>query len=377
LGLTEKIFIAGSTGSIGTQTLNICKKHNIEVTGISARDSVSVLARQALEFSVKKVHILNEKRYRELKSLLPPEIQVFAGENILPDLIFDDRSDTLLNAVVGSAGLAPTVAGIKSGKKIALANKETITCAGGLIMELAKKHNSVIFPVDSEHSAIFQCLQGNNHNEVKRIILTASGGPFFGKTDLSGITASDALKHPNWAMGRKITIDSATLMNKGLEVIEAHWLFGGKPIHVVIHRESIIHSMVEFRDNAVMAQLGAPDMAIPIQLALTWPNRLESLANPIDFTKISNLTFAEPDTNVFRCLKLARQALQAGGTMPCVLNGANETAVSLFLDGKINFPQIPKIIENTMSAYNNKTDYTLEDVFAADVWAKDYAIHNS
>jgi 1-deoxy-D-xylulose-5-phosphate reductoisomerase len=305
--------------------------------------------------------------------MLPHEIQVFAGENILPELIFNDPADTLLNAVSGSAGLALTLAGIKSGKKIALANKETIVCAGGLIMEAAKKRGSVIFPVDSEHSAIFQCLQGNRRNDVKKIILTASGGPFFGRTDLSGITAADALRHPNWSMGKKITVDSATLMNKGLEVIEAHWLFGGAPIEVVIHRESVIHSMVEFRDNAVMAQMGVPDMAIPIQLALTWPRRLKSPAAALDFTKISSLTFASPDTNAFPCLNLAYEALSAGGTMPCVMNGANETAVSLFLDGKINFADIPKIIENTMSAHNNKANCTLKDIVAADTWSKEYS----
>ena len=369
---TKEIFIAGSTGSIGRQALAVCKKHNIKVNGLSANSNYKLLAEQALLFSVKYVHISDDSYYKELRSLLTPEIIIFSGKDTLPDLIMTDTADTLLNAIVGSAGLSPTIAGIKSGKKIALANKETIVCAGSLIMKLASEHEVEIFPVDSEHSAIFQCLLGNNDKDVKKIILTASGGPFFGRTDLDNIGVSDALNHPNWSMGRKITIDSATLMNKGLEVIEAHHLFNQKPIEVLVHRESIIHSMVEFCDNAIMAQLGTPDMTIPIQLSLTYPDRFESSASPVDFTKISSLTFAKPDIKTFICLSLAYEALKKGGTLPCVLNGANEIAVEAFLNDKIKFSDIPKLIEKTMSAHENKEDYVIEDVFAADKWSKDY-----
>ena len=370
---TGKLFIAGSTGSIGTQALSVCKKHNIKVTGISAGSNYELLYKQAIEFLPKYVHILNEDGYKALKSMLPKEIEVYTGADTLSGLIKNDTADTLLNAIVGSAGLSPTISAIKSKKKIALANKETIVCAGEYIMKLADEYGVQIFPVDSEHSAIFQCICGNNKEDIRKIILTASGGPFFGRTDLSDITAEAALIHPNWAMGRKITIDSATLMNKGLEVIEAHHLFYNKPIEVIVHRESIIHSMVEFSDNAVMAQLGTPDMTIPIQLALTYPDRYESTAKPVDFRALGNLTFNEPDTDTFRCLALAYEALNTGGTMPCVLNGANEIAVDAFLNGKIKFTDIPKLIEKTMTAHKSIKSYTEDDIFAADKWSKEYA----
>ena len=274
---------------------------------------------------------------------------------------------------MGSAGLKPAIAGIKSRKKLALANKETIVCAGQLIMDLAKEYGVTVFPVDSEHSAIFQSLLGNRDCDVKRILLTASGGPFFHREELDNIRPEDALKHPNWDMGNKITIDSATLMNKGLEVIEAYHLFGHKPIKVLVHRESIIHSMVEYVDNAIMAQLGTPDMTIPIQLALTYPNRAESDAGEVDFVRLGTLSFYEPDTQKFRCLQLAYDALAIGGTMPCVLNGANEVAVDAFLKGEIGFLDIPRVIENTMKAHTAILDYTMDDVFMADQFAKEYA----
>jgi 1-deoxy-D-xylulose-5-phosphate reductoisomerase len=358
---TKKIFIAGSTGSIGTQTLAICKEHNIEVSAISAHSNYMRLVEQAKEFNVKKVHIYNSEHYKALKELLP-DVEVYTGEESLNELIYDDDADTLINAIVGSAGLLPTIFGIKSKKKIALANKETIVCAGELIMDMAKENGVTIFPVDSEHSAIFQCLIGNNYKDVKKIILTASGGPFFGMTDLDGIKVSDALAHPNWAMGKKITIDSATLMNKGLEVIEAYHLFQNKPIEVLVHRESIIHSMVEYVDNAIMAQLGIPDMTIPIQLALTYPNRFISSANAVDFLKLKTLSFYEPDTKLFRCLNLAYEALKIGGTMPCVLNSANEVAVDLFLNEKIKFKDIPNIIEKAMEKHSVIANYTIEQI---------------
>ncbi len=369
---TKSVYIAGSTGSIGTQALAVCKKHGIRVEGLSCGKNYKLLYEQAKEFGVKSVHIGDETAVAELQKLLP-DCEVATGEEELVRQIQESKADTLLDAIVGSAGLKPAVAGIVSHKKLALANKETIVCAGQLIMDLAKEHDVTIFPVDSEHSAIFQCLLGNNDREVKRILLTASGGPFFGRDDLSGIRAEDALKHPNWDMGQKITIDSATLMNKGLEVIEAYHLFGHKPIRVLVHRESIIHSMVEYVDNAILAQLGTPDMTIPIQLSLTYPNRMESDAGEVDFVKLGTLSFFEPDAEKFRCLQLAYDALSIGGTMPCVLNGANEVAVDAFLHGKIGFTEIPKLIEKTMNAHQVISDYTLEDVFSVDLWAKNYA----
>lgn len=369
---TKSVYIAGSTGSIGTQALAVCKKHGIQVLGLSCGKNYRLLCEQAKEFQVKTVHIGDESKVEEVKKLLP-DCNVSTGEEELARQIQESPADTLLDAIVGSAGLKPAVAGILSKKKLALANKETIVCAGQLIMDLAKANGVTIFPVDSEHSAIFQCLLGNNDREVKRILLTASGGPFFQRESLVGIRPEDALKHPNWDMGKKITIDSATLMNKGLEVIEAYHLFGHKPIKVLIHRESIIHSMVEYCDNAIIAQLGTPDMTIPIQLSLTYPNRLESDAGEVDFVKLGTLSFFEPDVKKFRCLALAYEALSLGGTMPCVLNGANEVFVDAFLNGTIGFTEIPELIEKTMNAHQVITDYTLEDVFSADLWAKNYA----
>lgn len=369
---TKSVYIAGSTGSIGTQALEVCKKHGIRVLGLSCGKNAELLYEQAKAYDVKVLHIGDAACVEELRKKLP-DCEISTGEEELVRQIQNSKADTLLDAIVGSAGLKPAVAGIVSKKKLALANKETIVCAGQLIMDLAEEHGVTIFPVDSEHSAIFQCLLGNHDREVKRILLTASGGPFFGRADLEGIRPEDALQHPNWDMGQKITIDSATLMNKGLEVIEAYHLFGHKPIKVLVHRESIIHSMVEYVDNAILAQLGTPDMTIPIQLSLTYPNRLESDAGEVDFVKLATLSFFEPDTEKFRCLQLAFDALDIGGTMPCVLNGANEVAVAAFLEGTIGFTDIPKLIEQTMNAHTVITDYTLEDVFSADLWAKDYA----
>ncbi|MBO5409134.1 MAG: 1-deoxy-D-xylulose-5-phosphate reductoisomerase [Clostridia bacterium] len=369
---TKSVYIAGSTGSIGTQALAVCKKHGIRVVGLSCGKNYRLLCEQAKEFDVKVLHIGDERAVEEVKQLFPG-CEVATGEEALCRQIQESDADTLLDAIVGSAGLKPAVAGIVSKKKLALANKETIVCAGQLIMDLAKENGVTIFPVDSEHSAIFQCLLGNHDREVKRILLTASGGPFFGRETLDNIRPEDALKHPNWDMGNKITIDSATLMNKGLEVIEAYHLFGHKPIQVLVHRESIIHSMVEYVDNAIMAQLGTPDMTIPIQLSMTYPNRMESDAGEVDFVKLGTLSFYEPDAKKFRCLQLAYDALSIGGTMPCVLNGANEIAVDAFLQGNIGFPDIPKLIEQTMQAHTAISDYTLEDVFSVDLWAKNYA----
>jgi len=352
--------------------LAVCKKHGIRVAGLSCGKNAELLLRQAKEFGVKHVHIGDEAGYQLLKVQLP-DCEVATGEDELCRQISESDADTLLDAIVGSAGLKPAISGIQSKKKLALANKETIVCAGQLIMDLAKENGVTVFPVDSEHSAIFQSLLGNRDCDVKRILLTASGGPFFSREDLSDVRPEDALKHPNWDMGNKITIDSATLMNKGLEVIEAYHLFGHKPIQVLVHRESIIHSMVEYVDNAIMAQLGTPDMTIPIQLALTYPERAESDAGEVDFVKLGTLSFYEPDPEKFRCLSLAYKALAIGGTMPCVLNGANEVAVDAFLKGKIGFLDIPRVIETTMKAHTVIMDYTMDDVLLADRFAKDYA----
>lgn len=364
--MTKSVFIAGSTGSIGTQALAVCKMHNIEVESLSAGSNVDLLASQAKEFNVKKVHINDENKYKELKEKLSEDTKIFVGEKGLIELIKESKADTFLNGITGSAGLIPTVMAIEKKMKIALANKETIVCGGEYVMALAKKNNVDIMPVDSEHSAVFQSMLGNKHGQIKRIILTASGGPFFGRTDLKNIKIEDALNHPNWSMGKKITIDSATLMNKGLEVIEAHHLFGHKPVSVVVHRESIVHSMVEYDDNAIIAQLGTPDMTIPIQLALTYPDRLVSSAKPVDFETMSKLTFYPPDTKTFVSLNLAYEALKIGGTMPCVLNCANEVAVENFLNGKIEFYEIPKYVEKTMENMNVKQNYNLSELVECD-----------
>ncbi len=368
--MTEKVFIAGSTGSIGTQALKVCEMHNIKAEALSAAANSELLCEQAKKFNVKKVHINDEKKYKAVKSALDSDVEVYAGRQGLFEMIASSSADTFLNGITGFAGLEPTIKAIDKKMKLALANKETIVCGGELIMDMVKKENIALMPVDSEHSAVFQCLMGNRDKDVKRIILTASGGPFFGRKSLEGIKREEALNHPNWAMGKKITIDSATLMNKGLEVIEAYHLFGKKKIDVVVHRESIIHSMVEFSDNAVMAQLGTPDMAIPIQLALTFPKRLPSVAGALDFNTLSSLSFYPPDTDTFVSLRLAYDALKIGGTMPCALNAANEIAVAAFLDGKIEFDKIPVLTEKTMEKIKSKDNYTLYDILECDKEAR-------
>ena len=283
-------------------------------------------------------------------------------------------ADTVVNSVVGNIGLRPTVAAIKAGKNIALANKETLVTSGELVMKLLEENKVKMYPVDSEHSAIFQSLQGNDMNKIENIWLTASGGPFRGKSDLSKVTLEDALNHPNWSMGRKITIDSATMMNKGLEVIEAKWLFNVDldRIKVVVHPQSIVHSMVEYEDGAVIAQLGVPDMKVPIQYALTYPKRVKNNFPKLNFFEHNSLTFEKPDLKVFKCLALAFDAIKTGGTLPAVLNGANEIAVDKFLKGQVGFTDIPMLIEKAMSAYTVKYDYTLEDVLEADSFAREY-----
>ena len=375
----RKISILGSTGSIGTQTLEVVEiLENIKVIAITGNSNVKLLEEQARKFQPELIAVMDEKNAEILKEKLSDlNIRVVSGMNGLVEAATYEGVDTVVTSVVGNVGLKPTFEAIRAGKNIALANKETLVSAGQLVMDLAKKHNINIYPVDSEHSAIFQSLQGNEGNKIERILLTASGGPFRGKNreELLHVTAADALKHPNWSMGNKITIDSATLMNKGLEVMEAKWLFGVDvdQIEVLVHPQSIVHSAVEYEDGAIVAQLGEPDMRVPIQYALTYPKRIKNPFPRVDFTQRNNLTFDKPDMETFKCLSLAYRALKTGGTLPAVLNGANEVAVARFLKGEIGFLDIPELIEQTMDAYTVKYEYTLEDLLEADAWAKDYA----
>ena len=375
----RKISILGSTGSIGTQTLEVVEVlDNIKVMAITGNSNIRLLEEQARKFQPELVAVMDEKNAETLKVRLSDlDIRVVSGMDGLVEAATYEGVDTVVTSVVGNVGLKPTFEAIRAGKNIALANKETLVSAGQLVMDLAKKHNIKIYPVDSEHSAIFQSLQGNEGNKIERILLTASGGPFRGKKreELLNVTAADALKHPNWSMGNKITIDSATLMNKGLEVMEAKWLFGVDvdQIEVLVHPQSIVHSAVEYEDGAIVAQLGEPDMRVPIQYALTYPQRVKNPFPRVDFTQRNNLTFDKPDMETFKCLSLAYRALKTGGTLPAVLNGANEVAVARFLKGDITFLQIPELIEQTMDAYTVKVEYTLEDLLEADAWAKDYA----
>ena len=375
----RKISILGSTGSIGTQTLEVVENlKDIKVMAITGNSNIRLLEKQARKFQPELVAVMDEKHAEILKEKLSDmHIRVISGMDGLVEAATYEGVDTVVTSVVGNVGLKPTFEAIRAGKNIALANKETLVSAGQLVMDLAKKHDIKIYPVDSEHSAIFQSLQGNEGNKIERILLTASGGPFRGKKreELLHVTAADALKHPNWSMGNKITIDSATLMNKGLEVMEAKWLFGVDvdQIEVLVHPQSIVHSAVEYEDGAIVAQLGEPDMRVPIQYALTYPKRVKNPFPRVDFTQRSNLTFDKPDMETFKCLSLAYRALKTGGTLPAVLNGANEVAVARFLKGDIGFLDIPELIEQTMDAYTVKYEYTLEDLLEADAWAKDYA----
>lgn len=375
----RKISILGSTGSIGTQTLEVVENlENIKVMAITGNSNIDLLEKQARKFRPELVAVMDEKNARTLKDRLADmNIRIVSGMDGLVEAATYKDVDTVVTSVVGNIGLKPTFEAIRAGKNIALANKETLVSAGQLVMDLAKKHHIHIYPVDSEHSAIFQSLQGNGENKIQRILLTASGGPFRGKKreELENVTAADALAHPNWSMGKKITIDSATLMNKGLEVMEAKWLFDVDvdQIEVLIHPQSIVHSAVEYEDGAIIAQMGEPDMRVPIQYALTYPKRVKNPFPRIDFAQRSNLTFDKPDMDTFKCLSLAYRALKTGGTLPAVLNGANEVAVARFLKGEISFLQIPALIEQTMDAYTVKYEYTLEDLLEADAWAKAYA----
>ncbi|MEI6765002.1 MAG: 1-deoxy-D-xylulose-5-phosphate reductoisomerase [Bacteroidota bacterium] len=353
--MKRRIAILGSTGSIGRQALDVIRTHgeHFEAEVLTANNNAQLLIEQALEFSPNAVVIADESAYSMVKEALEPhDIKVFAGEEALASIVEMETIDLVLAAIVGFAGLKSTMHAIESGKQLALANKESLVVAGDLITALAREKAVNIYPVDSEHSAIFQCLAGEFHNPVEKIYLTASGGPFYGKTglELENTTSAEALNHPKWNMGNKITIDSATLMNKGLEVIEARWLFNLKPsqIEVVVHPQSIIHSMVQFCDGSVKAQMGIPDMKLPIQYAFSYPARLKTDTPRIDFGMHSGLTFGKPDTETFRCLALAYEALNTGGNVPCIMNAANEIAVSAFLDGQLGFNEIPGIIEQCM-----------------------------
>jgi len=353
----KKIAILGSTGSIGTQTLEIVREQkDIEVLGISAGSNVKLLEEQIREFKPKLACVWTEADAKELKSKLKDQnVKILSGMEGLIELAIMEEVEILVTAIVGMIGIRPTIAAIEHGKNIALANKETLVTAGHIIMPLAKAHHVSIYPVDSEHSAVFQSLNGENHKEIEKILLTASGGPFRGKKrqELYHVEAKDALKHPNWSMGRKITIDSATLVNKGLEVIEAKWLFDIEPekIEVVVQPQSIIHSMVQYVDGGIMAQLGTPDMKLPIQYALYYPERRPLMGKRVDFFELAQMTFEKPDTKTFKGLDLAYRAISLGGSMPTVFNAANEKAVALFLEGKIGFLQIADLIESAMESH--------------------------
>ncbi len=354
----KKIAVLGSTGSIGTQTLDIVRnyKDDLQVLALAAGTNVALMEKQVREFSPKLVAMWSEEAAKDLRIRLADlDVKVVTGMEGLLEIATMEETDTLVTAIVGMIGIRPTIEAIKSGKDIALANKETLVCAGHIIMPLAKEYGVSILPVDSEHSAIFQSLNGEPKNRIQKILLTASGGPFRGRTpeELVNIQVEDALKHPNWAMGRKITIDSSTLVNKGLEVMEAKWLFGVEPeqIQVVVHPQSIIHSMVEYVDGAVIAQLGVPDMKLPIQYALFYPDRRPMYERKLDFFELQNMTFEKPDTETFYGLALAYEALKAGGSVPTVYNAANEKAVALFLERKISYLQIPELIKRSMDAH--------------------------
>jgi 1-deoxy-D-xylulose-5-phosphate reductoisomerase len=379
--MPKRIALLGSTGSIGTQALEVIAAHpsEFQVTLLSARNNAELLIQQSLLFQPKYVIITIEAHYSQVKAALAHlPIKVYTGEDALAALVQAAEIDIVLTAMVGYCGLLPTIRAIEAGKDIALANKETLVVAGELIMGLVQKHRVGLYPVDSEHSAIFQCLAGEEQNPIEKIILTASGGPFRGKktTDLQAITKAQALKHPNWTMGAKITIDSASLMNKGLEVIEAKWLFGldATQIEVIVHPQSIVHSLVQFEDGSIKAQLGLPDMKLPIQYALGYPQRLKSDFPRFDFANYANLTFEQPDMDTFRNLALAFEAMEKGGNAPCILNAANEIAVAKFLANEIRFLAMPDLINDCLAkipyiASPNYADYVATDK-ATREWAE-------
>lgn len=373
----KNIVILGSTGSIGKSTLEVIEKNpdRFRILGLAARSNLSLLLEQINRYLPEMVAVYEEDAAEILKKKV--NVKVLSGINGLIEIAINEKTDFVLSAIVGASGLLPTLAAIKKGKTIGLANKETLVIAGRIVIEEAKRNAVKIIPVDSEHSAVFQCLEKRNPFEIKRIILTASGGPFRGrsKKELRHVKVEEALRHPNWSMGAKITVDSATLMNKGLEVIEARWLFDLPPerIDVVIHPESIIHSMVEFSDGTIIAQLSRPDMRAPIAYALSYPERLSDIVEPLNFEALRKLTFEKPDREAFPCLDLAYSAIKEGGTMPAVLNAANEIAVDAFLKERIGFTDIPSIIERVIERHQKMPCDTIEEVLEADAWARQEA----
>lgn len=375
----KKVVVLGSTGSVGMNTLRVIEglRDRFQIIALAAKKNVNLLEKQIKKFHPEVVALVDEKSARELRGRFK-NIRVVSGQEGVSEVAGLKEADLVVSAIVGASGLIPTLEAIKAGKKIALANKEALVMAGEIIMSEAHKRKVDILPIDSEHSAIFQCLKGEKGKKISRIILTASGGPFldWSLSRLKSVTPQEALKHPTWQMGKKITIDSATLMNKGLEVIEAHHLFGIDidKIEVVIHREAIVHSLVEFVDGTMLTQLGTPDMRLPIQYALTYPERLPISLKRVDLTKIRKLTFQKPDTRKFPCLKLAYEAARIGGTAPAVLNASNEIAVSLFLKRKIGFMEIPKMVEKILKKHKPVKNPPLSEILKADAWARKEAL---
>ncbi|MCR4925088.1 MAG: 1-deoxy-D-xylulose-5-phosphate reductoisomerase [Clostridiales bacterium] len=378
--MTENLTILGSTGSIGTQALDVARKCGFKIKALTANSRIDVLEEQIREFKPEIVAVVDEKSATDLKQRVKDtNVKILSGNQGVCECAEYKNADTVLNSIVGMAGLEPTLKAIEAKKTIALANKETLVAGGSLVTECAKKNNVSILPVDSEHSAIFQCLQGKPSNKaLKKVILTASGGPFFGKKkeELKDISVEQALKHPNWSMGAKITIDSATMMNKGLELIEAVWLFGVTPekVDIVVHRESVVHSLVEYDDNSVIAQLGVPDMRIPIQYALTYPERFESPVKELSLADYGKLTFSYPDYDTFECINICRSAITKGGLYPACANSANEQANLLFRQGKIGFLDIARLVRETVDSFKGDKDYTLNDVLETDLYAREFVL---
>lgn len=377
MSIPRKVLILGATGSIGTSALKVARDipDRMKIVGLAAHRSIDALHTQVLETGVKQIAVTDAESATQIRARLAEDVEVFSGPDCLVDLVRASDADMVVVAIVGTAGLAPALAAIDCGKHLAVASKEILVMAGEAVMSAAARKGVDILPVDSEHNAIFQCLEGHKHSEVRRLLLTASGGPFrqTPAEDIRHVTLSQALKHPTWTMGKKITIDSATLFNKGLEMIEAHWLFGVpmSKVEVVVHPQSIVHSMVEFMDNSVIAQLSHSDMCFPIQYAVTWPERVPNSLPPIDFARMAQLQFESPRTDVFPSLNLARQAGDIGGTLPAVLNAANEVAVAAFLEERIPFPRIWESVEAVMQAHDVLQHPTLEALIEADRWARE------
>lgn len=375
--IMKKVSLIGSTGSIGLQALDVARTHNLKIVALAANRNITLLEQQAREFNPQYVCVYDESLYSELKERLKDiDCTVLTGMDGLCKIASMKEADIFLNSVVGMVGLLPTLTAIEAGTNVALANKETLVAGGNLVMKAAKEKNVKIFPVDSEHSAIFQCLQGNTRKQLNKVILTASGGPFFGKTkeQLENVTVEQALNHPNWSMGNKITIDSATLMNKGLEFIEAKWLFDLEPsqIEIVVHRQSVVHSAVEYNDYSVIAQMGVPDMKIPIQYALLYPNRVSCPTKQLSLTDYGTLTFDKPDYETFSCLSGSIRAITMGGAYPCIANAANEEAVAMFLERKISFLKIGELVNLAIDSFGYSDISSYQDVIEADSKAREF-----